>query len=209
MLVRMNCRAVRLVVLALLAVGASACGKPREVTVSSAAYAADGVAEAPAASFLASAEVAAFKLCVSRIRLIGKDGQAIEGGDGSGGPGSEKGEIRFAPGLIDVGSGKSVDWGKVSIPVGYEISGMRIKVHKDKELCGVDYSMLFQKSGDSPLTTSQDVEFKFAFSPVVRLDESTERLEVALAEIIDSLAAADLASLKSRVEAVESSCSAQ
>jgi hypothetical protein len=156
--------------------------------------------------------VSDFKVCVSRIRLIGEDGndvkpvdddtKADDSSSSSSSPSSSANEIRFSPGLIDLSSGKAVDWGKAEIPTGFKIAGLRIKVHKDKDLCGVDYSLKFNE-----LTTPQDVEFKWKFDPAVEFTGTTEKLEVSLAEVITSLGTADLSSLKERAESSEGKCS--
>src|SRR4051794_38354381 len=99
--------------LSAVVLGAFGCGKSdstQEVTVSSASFRSDtaaGSALAEATTPAPAVAVVDFKICIASIRLEGKssDGKQAE----------DSGEIRFAPGLIDLSSGEARDWGKLNI----------------------------------------------------------------------------------------------
>lgn len=150
-----------------------------------------------------STTVTDFKICVKRIKLEGDDDQPRkkEGEKGDNGE-SDPDDIKFAPGLIDVGSGGEKTWGTVNLPTGFKLKKIKIKVKKDKDLCGVDYSVKFNSA-----TTDQDVEFKWKFEPPIDLDAGV--ISLRLNEVIAALRQAGddgtLASLKTHCESIESS----
>jgi hypothetical protein len=176
-----------------LVLAAAGCARKREVEVKSTAFPVSGSTDI--ATFEEpTSTVDDFRFCVSRIRL------EEEGG------GSK--EMDLAPGLINVSEGEPVDWGTIEVPEGFEIDRVRVKVHKDKRLCGVDYSVKFNEA-----TSPQDVEFRFRLDPPLTTTEGVSSLELSLKEVVAKLRqAADsgsLASLKDRVEEVEGSVQAR
>lgn len=190
-LTRWNLLALGIASLTLTGCGAGATG---DVTISSGAYSATSAAHLDAAAvgsdpgttFLPafqSATVSDFKFCVKRVKLEDEDGSAKKK-EGEKGDGGEEGvdDVKFAPGLVSVGSGAAVDWGTVNIPLGFKLRKIKIKVKKDNDLCGVDYSVKFNS-----LTTDQDVEFRWKFDPALDLESGTRALELSLSTVVTAL----------------------
>ncbi len=197
-----------------------------DVTLSSGAYSTTGAVTLaasqlgldPGAQFLSAfqaATVSDFKFCVKRVKLENEDGSAQkkEGEKGDGGE-ADVDDIKFAPGLISVGSGTAVDWGAVNIPVGFKLRKIKVKVKKDSDLCGVNYSVKFTSGSGSCTSgceTDQDVEFKWKFEPALDLDSGTRALELSLSTVVTALRAwadSPTGSLKDKIEADASEGSA-
>lgn len=136
-----------------------------------------------------------FKICVRKVKLENEDGKTEQKDD--------QDEIEFKPGLIDLTAGTAKSWGTMNVPVGFKLKKIKIKVKKDKDLCGVDYSIKFNSA-----TTDQDVEFKWKFEPAIDLDAGN-KLSLALATVVSALRqagdAGTLSSLKDHVENTEGS----
>jgi hypothetical protein len=200
-----------------------ACGSSQnsQVTVSSlpfnSALAAQsaGVSVAPSPAPSASASpvpITDFRVCIARIVLHGRQMQPVPAPSPSVSPSpGEDGDedmdaVGFAPGLIDLSSGGTVDWGQITIPKGFRIDGIRAKVHKDKALCGQDFSLSF-----NGLTTSEDIELKWRFNPPLQFDGSTTQLQLSMNEMLTAFERAVVtrnpASLKSDGEGAEGSAS--
>ncbi|MBI4924925.1 MAG: hypothetical protein HY843_03290 [Bdellovibrio sp.] len=180
-----------------------------DITISSDSFSLAGLG----AIFITSPEVYfatsvnEFKFCVKRIKLEDEDGNAKKK-DGETGDDGEKDpeDIRFAPGLIDLSAGVVKDWGTVNIPIGFKLKKIKIKVKKDKTLCGVNYSVRFNTQ-----EASEDIEFKWKFSPALDLTNAVSALKLSFSTIMSTLrAAADagtLAQIKSHIEGVEDAAS--
>lgn len=189
----------------------SACSSGRQVTIASSAFNTTGsTGTEDSARAAAPADVTDFKFCVTRVRIDNDDdsarlaAQADESSDdNSDSSDDDSQDVRFAPGLIDATNGEAKEWGKITIPEGYKVKGIRVKVHRDTQLCGVDYSVKFNDA-----TTPQDVEFKWSFNPPLEIDGATQQLELSLKEVVahlrEAASSGSLASLKDRIEEVES-----
>jgi hypothetical protein len=142
-----------------------------------------------------TANVETFKICITSIRLV-NDSEETQGKDGSD-------DIEFKPGLIDLSDGQEKDWGSVSTPVGFKLKRLRVKVHHDPDLCGVDPSIQFNTA-----TTQQDVELKFRFDPAIDLAEDDTlalNINALVQNLREAVDAGTISSLKDRIEEVESS----
>lgn len=193
------------VVLAALTTGCAR--KTGDVTVQSSAFSTSGAAllgrsgaPFPLKGTMAvnpTTTVTDFKICVRKVKLENEDDEVEKMDD--------QDEIEFKPGLIDLTSGAAKSWGTMNVPVGFKLKKIKIKVKKDQELCGVDYSIKFNSA-----TTDQDVEFKWKFEPPVELDAGN-KLSLALATVVATLRqagdAGTLASLKEHVESSEGNAS--
>jgi hypothetical protein len=114
-----------------------------------------------------AASVNQFKFCIREIKF-------------------ESSPVEVKLGLIDLGDGSNlITWGKATPPSGKSIKKIEVVIHKDKELCGVDYSM--NVNGQS---ITKDLQLKFAFS-----DDKTfgggETVTFSLATLISKLTEAD------------------
>jgi hypothetical protein len=100
--------------------------------------------------------------------------------------------------LIDASQGNTINWGKITVPTGFRVTSLRVKVKKDESKCGVNYSLKFNSA-----TTPQDIEFKFRFDPAIET-QAGDVIRLKLDSIVSHLRlAADngsIASLKERVE---------
>lgn len=153
-------------------------------------------------------EVQEFKICVKRLKLEDESDQPhTEDGDDDAAQAEEReaeanGELVFTPGLIDVSNGQKKDWGQLNIPVGYNLKSLKVKIAKDKDICGVDYSVSFNGQ-----TSPEDIEFKWKFNPPVALDASTSVLVLSFDSVVTALRAAadsgNLAHMKETIEAIE------
>jgi hypothetical protein len=191
----------RLLVLGIV-LGAALSGCGHNVTLKSEAFPLSGSTSAlvflPTASVSApTATVTDFKVCIESIRLQ-NDSDQVQQKDGQD-------DIAFKPGLIDLSDGKEHDWGTLSVPTGFKLKRLTVKVHQDPGECGVDYSIKFNDT-----TTQQDVELKFSWNPPTEL-KSGDTLKLSLNSLIANLRAAvdagTISSLKDRVEEVEGSIS--
>jgi hypothetical protein len=112
--------------------------------------------------------------------------------------------VGFAPGLIDLSAGGFVNWALITIPDGFRIDGIRAEVHRDKSLCGQDFSLSFDG-----MTTAEDVELRWRFDPPLQFSGSTSQLQLSMNEMLTALegaaATGDPASLKTDIEGVEGS----
>lgn len=110
-------------------------------------------------------------------------------------------EVSFPIGLVDA-SRPEVNWGNLTLPKGFSIARIKIKVHKDKDLCNSDYSLQYGNQA-SP----QDIEFRWRFSPPIVATDDLKTVQVSFREVLDHLAdavaAGTISSLKERVEEVE------
>ncbi len=104
--------------------------------------------------------ITSFSFCVTQLKIESDGGTAIQK-DG-------KDAIEAKIGLVSTGEGSSAtNWGQVDIPTGSAVKKIKIEVHKDAELCGVDYSV---KLNDTSL--AKDVEFTFTFATAKDVTES-------------------------------------
>lgn len=165
--------------------------KDGEVTVRSTDYSTSGnflSANIGDSTSAVTTAVSDFKVCVYRIRLEGTNAEKQE-------------EFEFQPGLIDLTSGNEKDWGTTEVPTDFAVARVKVKVHKDRELCGVDYSVKFNTA-----STPQDLEFRFRFDPPVQFSTG-DVLKLNMAAIVANLRAAvdagTINSLKERIEEVE------
>ncbi|MCM2323376.1 MAG: hypothetical protein NDJ90_08955 [Oligoflexia bacterium] len=211
---------VKSVILALsllvMMTAASGCGSSTEVMISSKAVSftdATGRVGADALSVgftlgdgpsIALVDATDFKLCVRRIKLFDEDGKAVKKDDETGLNGEkDPDDISFAPGLINIQNGVAQDWGVANVPAGFQLTKMTVKVHRDEGLCGVPYSVKF-----NDVTQTEDVEFKFRFSPAIDLDDDTGAIALSLDAVVSALRnAASLGenNMKSYIEGVEGS----
>lgn len=149
----------------------------------------------PVLALAPTTAVTDFKICVKKVKLENEDG-GVEKKD-------DQEEIEFKPGLIDLSSGAAKSWGAMNIPVGFKLKKIKIKVQKDKDLCGVDYSIKFNDQ-----TTTEDVEFKWKFEPAIEL-EAGNALTLAISSVVSALRSAGdagtLANVKSHIESIEES----
>lgn len=185
-------RSVLCGITACVAVALVGCGSGNgDVTISSGAFGQSAalMGKSVSAVTAAAASITEFKFCVNTVRLENESGDAEKVNGNS--------DIVFHPGLIDISSGQQKNWGTVSVATGVKISRLKIKVHKDKSLCGVDYSI--RVNGNE---TDQDVEFKWKFNPAVELSGG-QTVELGMTDVVTALSAGDLASLKPIVEGVE------
>lgn len=186
----------------------TACGKEAALKISSPSFATTGATAL--LGFLAthSTQVTEFKFCVKRVKLQGEDDSPIRK-DGEKGENGEDNpdDIRFAPGLIDISDGKARDWGTLEIPTAFKLKRIQIKVRKDKELCGVNYSVKFNDT-----IASENFEIKWRFNPPIDLASNIEVLELSFKNLVASLRqAADDGrlnnQLKERIEEIEEQAS--
>ena len=127
-----------------------------------------------------------FKICVERLRLINSNGDSVSA-DGStvSGASSSNGEINFTPGLIDLSASLAANWGSTPLPTGFTLAEMRVKVHKDASLCGMDYSVVYAGVG-----TPSDLEFRWTFNPPVTLAAGTKQIDLNFNVFVTALQAA-------------------
>ncbi len=206
-----------------LVLGLAACGKNAAspsaggVSLSSKAYTASGLGIiSPMARLAALPAVDEFKFCVGKVKFEDESGNAViknkpaesgaesklENEAGEQEVADENGEFEFSPGLIDVSLGAAIEWGKIPVPTGYSLSRLKVKIKKDKDVCGVDYSLSF-----NGMTSDQDIEFKWKFQPPVEITADSKLITVSLDSIVTTLkeaaAAGAINSLKDRVEQTE------
>lgn len=170
------------------------CGKsssgPNGATVQSAAFSPTGASAL--GTFFATTTVTTFKICVKRIELDGDDDKPVkkEGEVGDNGEANPD-DIKFAPGLIDLSDGTAKSWGNVTIPAGFNLKRIKVKIKKDKALCGTEYSVKFNEFEDP-----RDVEFRFRFNPSVPISSTSPVLTLSFKTVVDALkAAADAGTL--------------
>lgn len=195
-----------------------------DVTVSSKAISLQnmrGIANfAGLTSLLSDSNASEIKFCVHSIKLEDESGSAVtknsslenlQSNDDENENDEDKaeddlteseklgGEIYFAPGLIDVSSGSEITWGNVKLPVGFNLSKIKVKIAKDKKLCGVDYALSYQGN-----TTEEELEFKWRFSSAVNLNSSTSQLKLSLDEIVTALRSLSaIGDFKEQLESIE------
>lgn len=180
--------------LGILAAVASGCGSSEKgIKIVSEQFESTGAASLMSGMGLVQRSAAAvdmthFSLCVSRIRLINEDGESEVGdstanSDGHEHEHEESDEIRFEPGLIDLSSGEEKEWDTVELPTGFKLEKLRVKVKKDKDLCGdVDYSVKF-----NDVEHTEAIEFKWEFDPAIELDDTTEKLTLSFGEVVSAI----------------------
>lgn len=181
------------------------------VTIRSAPFAIAGVTTAPQSTLTALADdlfrfssartaapsVTDFKFCLKALKLEADDGKYADK-DGSG-------SVEFKVGLLDVSNGQEKVWATSNLPTGFRLRRIKAEVHKDFDVCNVNYSVKF-----NGFESQNDVEFKFKFEPPVDVTLGTS-LRVALSSFVAALrAAASSASLnennlKDYVEGLEES----
>lgn len=186
----------------------TACGKEVALKISSASFATTGATALLGFLATPSAPVTEFKFCVKRVKLQGEDDSPIrkEGEKGENGE-DHPDDIRFAPGLIDISDGKAHDWGTMEIPTGFKLKRIQIKVRKDQELCGVNYSVKFNDA-----IAVENFEIKWRFNPPIDLASNIDVLELSFNNLVASLRqAADEErlnnQLKERIEEIEEQAS--
>ena len=107
------------------------------------------------------------------------------------------GSFEYKIGLVDVSNGAEKTWITSAFPVGFTLQRIRVVVHKDESLWGVNYSLKFNS-----FQSSSDVEFKFKFGPAIAVATGSI-IKVALSMVVSTLrAAANASSLKHSVEAL-------
>lgn len=124
-----------------------------------------------------AAVVSDFKFCVKRVRLENDNDEPVSG--------DSNGDITFQPGLIDVSSGEVKEWGRPTLPVGFLLKRIKVKMAKDESVCGVNYSVQF-----NGVSTSEEVEFEWRFNPSIDLAASSAGVELRLQSFVNSLLAA-------------------
>jgi len=148
-------------------------------------------------TIMTGADVIDFKLCVKSVKFEGPIED--DGGNGS----DDTGEIEFHPGLVDLTSGEAKEWGRLTLPEGFEATRIKVKVHKDRELCGTDYSIKF-----NDLTATADVEFRFRFNPPLTI-KSGDKIQLTMGSVVTTLrqaaaaATLNLSNFKSLIENIE------
>jgi len=160
------------------------------VTIGSSSYS----NSVPAANKVSSfAAVTDFKFCITKVSLKDDSGSEVNGGS-----------LDLNLGLVDVSDSTAAkSWGEADIPVGYSLSEMNIEVHKDSELCGVDYSLRYNN-----VTIEADLEFKFKFDPAIVLSGGDQVL-LNLSAVASAIERASVASaltdelIHSHLEGVE------
>jgi hypothetical protein len=127
-----------------------------------------------------------FRFCITQIKMT-EDTSADPTTDVSGDV--PTGAIEAILGLIDVSDPTvATTWGTLDIPVGFMLSELAVEVHKDSENCSAaEYSVLY-----NGIQLSQDLEFKFDFSPSIQLDAG-DVLNLALSNIAGTFQAANAA----------------
>ncbi|MCM2276449.1 MAG: hypothetical protein NDJ89_00040 [Oligoflexia bacterium] len=145
-----------------------------------------------------------FSFCVRRVKLEGEDDQPVKKDDETGMNGEkDPDDISFAPGLITIEPNVAVNWGVANIPVGFKLKRIKIKVHKDQDLCGVNYSVKY-----NGVSQTEDIEFKFRFEPALDLDSDTSAIAVSLDSVVTALRNAGevgVNQIKSIIEGAEGS----
>lgn len=143
-----------------------------------------------------ASEVTEFKLCVRSIKLENANEEAVALGDEE--------DIKFQPGLIDVTAGDQKKWGNVTLPSGFQLKRIKIKVAKDKNLCGTEYALSF-----NGVETDEEIQMRFILPVANNFDAENEDIHLPLQTMVDALLAqidADTLSrdsLKDAIEAVE------
>lgn len=159
------------------------CGKTSgSITLQNSAFGLSTSARAGFEAFAlssAATTISSFSFCVREVKLEAEDGNAVR----KDGDSDDLIEVRL--GLISPNDGlKTLSWGTADIPVGTAIKKIKVQIHKDKELCGVDYSV---KMND--LTLTKDIEFKFTF-PKGTVMEAGKTITFDLQPIVAALSAA-------------------
>ena len=129
--------------------------------------------------------VTSFKLCVTKLKVEGEDGSEISNPNASG---ADDKAFDAPLGLVDLADGSSsVSWGNVSLPTGVALKRIKVEVHKDSSLCGVEYSA--SVNGE---TIAKDLEFKFLFNNAKTLNAG-DAVQISMTRVIDAFSAAVLA----------------
>jgi hypothetical protein len=122
---------------------------------------------------------ASFSFCVTQLKLEADDSSAVSVGGSS---------AELALGLVELGDGNGeVTWADFDFAAGAMVRRIKVEVHQDSELCGVDYSVAF---GGMSLT--KDLEFTFVFdAPQLIPDEGAVVLDLSALVVAyaDALAA--------------------
>ena len=140
-------------------------------------------------------DVTDFKICIRELKLEKSDGGYADT-DGSG-------SFEYKIGLVDVSNGAEKTWMTSAFPVGFTLQRIKVVVHKDESLCGVNYSLKFNS-----FQSNSDVEFKFKFEPAIAVATGSI-IKVALSTVVSTLRAAANASslndqnIKDFIEGVE------
>lgn len=121
-----------------------------------------------------AANLSEFKVCVRSIRLENDDDEVVSDSQGNT-------DINFRPGLIDLSDGQVRQWGAATLPVGFALKRIRIKLHDDENLCQSDYSVRF-----NGVQTDEEVEFRWIFPNPVAVDAETD-IELPLQAMVDEL----------------------
>lgn len=178
----------------------TACGTTTgngRITVETASYSTAGFVNSFGALY--STNITDFKLCVKKIQLINEQDETKKK------DGEE--EISFPVGLVDLSSGESTSWGTVEVPIDFMLKRVKIHIHKDSELCGVNYSAKFNS-----FESTQNLVIKYVFDTaidlsagdVVQLDMETMARALRSASDGGSL---NNNTLRDKMEAVESAAS--
>jgi hypothetical protein len=171
------------------------CGKDGVTIGNSALTSASGAVK------IAASSIEELKFCVARIRLETQEEKDTADASGTESDDNDGKAITFTPGLIDLTSGVAVDWGQLTIPEKAQVVRIKVKIKKDKDLCGQDYSLIY-----NGLSTPRDIEFRWKFNPAVNVDGTTNALRLSFDAIVAALQASAMSNevqLKDRTEGVE------
>lgn len=161
-------------------------------------------------------------ICVKRVQIDGDDdlpikktGEVAEDGT------KDPSDIKFSPGLIKLitagqpTSTADMKWGTVTLPTGFKVKRIKMKVKKDAALCtdatfdpNGDSSVYGIRTGNSIFSMNNDVEFKFKFTPSIDIGDGTVlklTLDTFITAIKDAAAASDISgnNLKTLIETKE------
>lgn len=129
--------------------------------------------------------ISGFKLCITQMKLDAEDGSTVKNGD------SDLLEAKL--GLVDLGDGSlPATWGNISIPAGTTIKRIKLEIHKNIELCGVDYSTSITDTSGTIHSVSKDIELKWAFATPKSFNAG-DTVTVSLANLVTQYSAAVLA----------------
>lgn len=122
--------------------------------------------------------VSSMSFCITQLKFEADGGDAIADDDGDD-------VFETSIGLVNIGDGSTVvNWGNVGAPIGTSIKKVKVEVHRDPEVCGVEYSVEY-----NGLELSQDVEMTFTF-PVAEAVEDGGTITFDLAQIASAFQSA-------------------